>query len=194
MSLDFPTREKGKARGAKGKREGDGPTIWGLDLTRDPDCARTHARHETISRLDPPPQPPIHTREEEQDSFIKVVRRCARFLSIFNEHLRKLGQISEHVWQISKQHPSITVNVWETVGKHSENVQVITKWNQWSWNIPVHSKAESNFAEATNWHQQCQPSVQQTTKKKRTCNAEENIKEKIQENKGWGTKTCSENA
>jgi len=39
-------REKGRRRRT---------TIWGLDLTRDTDCARTHARHETISRLDSPP-------------------------------------------------------------------------------------------------------------------------------------------
>ena len=63
------TREKGKAPATKGKREsptggkrekGKVPTPkFDPVLTWQRDCARTHARHETISRLDSPPQPPI---------------------------------------------------------------------------------------------------------------------------------------
>jgi hypothetical protein len=53
ISGPWDQREKGRACGTKGKRERGRTTIWGVDLTRDTDRARTHARHETISRLDP---------------------------------------------------------------------------------------------------------------------------------------------
>ena len=45
------SREKGKATGRKREKGKPPPLVFALDLTRQPDCARTHARHETISRL-----------------------------------------------------------------------------------------------------------------------------------------------
>ena len=59
-SLDL-TREKGK-HGVRKREKGKPPrSELGPDLTRQPERG-THARHETISRLDSPPQPPMDLR------------------------------------------------------------------------------------------------------------------------------------
>ena len=83
-------RGKGKAPGPKGKRESDTTLFWAA-IWLGKGTARTHARHETISRFGLTPQPPTGSSQR-------------RMVFVFLALLHRSGPapISDHMWATSR--------------------------------------------------------------------------------------------